>query len=600
LSFNLVFGFSTQEYINKAIELKLYDKRYWKLLLHFDNDKSEIENKEFFLSKNGKYSPKDELIATIKGIYNNSKKDDNSTICRFPARTRWLKEKLNLQNLPQQKCYQYNKILERLDPVSATIVFPSAHINSPASMFGHTFIRVNSSYNSKLLSYAINYAANANPDKENGIVFAMKGLFGGYYGRYSLLPYYDKLKEYRDSENRDIWEYDLNLNKEETLRMVEHIWEIKDAQITYLFLTRNCSYEMLWLLEVARPTIRLKEHFTYQVIPFETIYAIRDENLITSSSYRPSQRSKIEAYKSVLNFEEIQIAKKLYKKNPPLKSFFQDKSININKKRYILEVSIELLQYYYQKGDIKKEEYLDRFHTLTTLRAKLGKTKKVTPKEPPNPLHSHRAIRAQIGGGFIDSKESLFVGFRPAYHDMEDSPYGFLRGTQIEFLNFEASINEDRFKVEDFTLVSIQSLPLVDEFFTPITWRLKAGWDNSSLDTQSRFGFNIGAGSSIGNDKFYTYLITDISAYEGDIANFAAGINVGMIIDGFSKTNNTLAQYTLRIYDNKELQNIFKFSQNFRLKQNLALKLKYTYKDRFVNETKFDEQTFACYLHFYF
>ena len=30
-------------------------------------------------------------------------------------------------------------------------------------MFGHTFLRINSAYNSKLLSYALNYAADANP-----------------------------------------------------------------------------------------------------------------------------------------------------------------------------------------------------------------------------------------------------------------------------------------------------------------------------------------------------------------------------------------------------------------------------------------------------
>jgi len=107
--------------------------------------------------------------------------DDNSSICRYPARFHWLDSKLDF-SFSKPKCAEYEKILKRVDPQSVTLIFPSAHINSPASMFGHTFLRINSSYNSRLLSYAINYSANANSNTENGVVFAIKGLVGGYYG----------------------------------------------------------------------------------------------------------------------------------------------------------------------------------------------------------------------------------------------------------------------------------------------------------------------------------------------------------------------------------------------------------------------------------
>jgi len=149
---------------------------------------SEIDDANFFLSKDGKKNAKKELDATITALLNETKFDDNSTACRFPARKAWLKDRLDIKKFPEVSCDEYDSILKRLNPKSATLVFPSAHINSPASMFGHTFLRINSGYKSKLLSYAINYAADANPDTENGVLFAIKGLFGGYYGRYSLLP----------------------------------------------------------------------------------------------------------------------------------------------------------------------------------------------------------------------------------------------------------------------------------------------------------------------------------------------------------------------------------------------------------------------------
>ena len=91
------------------------------------------------------------------------------------------------------------------------MVFPTSHINSPASMYGHTFIKISSSKDTPLISNAINYAAKT--DEKNGLIFAFQGIFGGYEGRYSILPYYEKLKEYNNLEQRDVWEYDLNLNE---------------------------------------------------------------------------------------------------------------------------------------------------------------------------------------------------------------------------------------------------------------------------------------------------------------------------------------------------------------------------------------------------
>jgi len=109
------------------------------------------------------------------------------------------------------------------------MVFPTAHINSPASMYGHTFLRVSSNHDTPLISNAINFAAKTNDT--NGLIFAYKGLFGEYEGRYSILPYYEKIKEYNNLEQRDIWEYDLDLTQEEINRLVLHTFELKDSHV---------------------------------------------------------------------------------------------------------------------------------------------------------------------------------------------------------------------------------------------------------------------------------------------------------------------------------------------------------------------------------
>jgi len=561
-------------------------------LLHMDGNISEIKDKNFFFSKNGAKNPKDEMLATIDAFFSNEKKDDNSSICRFPARYYWLKEKLKIDNFPKANCKEYNKIFKRVDPQSATLVFPSAHINSPASMFGHTFIRINSSFNSKLLSYAINYSANADKDKENGVIFAIKGLTGGYLGKYSLLPYYEKLKEYRDTEQRDIWEYDLNLTKHETIRMFRHIWELNNVQTNYYFFTQNCSYEMLWLIEAGRPSIKLRDKFNFQIIPLETVHETKKAGLIKSFSYRPSKRTKLLKYETLID--------KKFKKYPILladnkikiEKIIKNKKMPIEQKQYIIEASIEYLEYKLIHSKIKKDAYLELFHNLTLARAKLGKGKEINIKPPINPLYSHRAIRTTFGIGSREDKTTYFLGIRPAYHDLEDNSNGFLRGTQIEFLNFLLAYSKEDIKVEKATILSIVSLAQRSEFFDDFSWRMNLGWDRDYQNRDEIFHLSVGAGYSWGNSLGFLYFLVDPSFYYVDNKTQASiDGSIGFSIDKY-KSFNTKIELTQKKYTDGKDEITFEVMEGFRVSQNREIKLKYEHKK--------EEQTIKLMFNYYF
>jgi len=594
-----VFASSVQNYKNQATKLQLSKKHYWHLLLHMNGDESEIDDDEFFFAKDGQNNPASELNATLDAFFSNEVKDDNSSICKFPARYIWLKEELKGDDFPTAECKEYQKILERVDPKSTTLVFPAAHINSPASMFGHTFLRINSSYNSKLLSYAINYAADANTETENGVVFAIKGLVGGYFGRYSLLPYYEKLKEYRDSEQRDIWEYDLNLTQAETMQMFRHIWELNGTHSYYYFFTENCSYNMLWLLEVARPTLELRKHFTYQVIPLETVHVVKAAGIVEGESYRPSKRTKLLKYETLLDEQYAQLPIELVEAQIKAKDIENNNSISIDQKRYILESAVEYLEYQYSRGEVKKEDYLELFHEMTTARAKMGIAKPLKIKRPPNPIDGHRAIRTQIGAGVRDGDGIAFLGIRPAYHDLEDSEYGFLRGTQIEFLNLLASASQKEIKVEEATIISIVSIAQRSLFFKNFSWRTKIGWDNDYLTQDPTFGFRVGAGFSWGNDLGFFYFMLDPLVYQNAKFHSGVGGSVGFNIDKY-KDFTTNVEFTQRLYDNGDNQMLIHAAQGVRVLQNSQIVLKYDYKDKVASHHKKDEQTFYLMLKYYF
>jgi len=564
-----------------------------------DSDTSEIDDENFFLAPDGKTNAKSELKATLNGLLNEKRFDDNSTACRFPARKDWLQKELNITTLPEVKCLKYNKLLKRLNPKSVTLVFPSAHINSPASMFGHTFLRINSAYQSKLLSYAVNYAANANPDTENGVVFAIKGLFGGYYGSYSLLPYYDKLKEYRDTEQRDIWEYDLNLDNEEVLNMVKHIWELNRVYSKYYFFTQNCSYNMLWLLEIARPNVNLRDYFNYQVPPLETVYVSAQEDLLSGSNYRASKRTKLLKYESLINSRYLKIPTQLVQSELKIKHILNDKSIITQQKMYILEAAIELLEYFFTKNKIDKKYYLEKFHRLTKARATLGIGQRIEIDTPVNPIHSHRAVRTSLGYSYREEQSLGLIGLRPAYHSLEDIQYGLLRGTQIEFMDLMFNYKNNQLDIENITLLSIASIAQRSAFFKNFSWRTNFSWDREYLDSEVHFQGSIGAGYSWGNDLGYIYFLLDpLFHYKKKIVPAING-SIGLMIDKYNYMNTNI-EVSQRWYEKNDKQVFINLVQSFRVLENFQVKFKYMYKKRWINTDQDKEITSTIMGSYYF
>ena len=272
--------------------------------------------------------------------------------------------------------------MAKINPKSAILVFSDAHINSPASMFGHTLIRIDSERESKLLSHAVNYSAVVN-DK-NGFVYVFKGLFGYYNGFFSILPYYEKVKEYSNMDHRDMWEYTLNFTEEETRRMVLHAWEMREIYTYYYFFDENCSYTLLFLLESARPGLNLTDEFVYSAIPMDTLRAIVKSKAIESAAYRPSQATKIRHLSSLVNENDRGLSIKIaeHELNPEDVEA-EDKGRRIK----ILTLSTEYLQYRYSKERISREEYQESLLSILKARGKLGKDEEdiFAMKTPPSP-----------------------------------------------------------------------------------------------------------------------------------------------------------------------------------------------------------------------
>src|SRR5579884_3918339 len=249
----------------RAAALNLAGDRYWHLLLHYRGTvwggvTSEADDPGFFLAPDGKTNPQAELAATLRQFFSTDLVGRSKQLaqCAFIARYTWLKEQLAFDDtqLPPLRCERFENWYRELSPMGITVIFPSAFMNNPASMFGHTLLRIDQkgqTEQTRILAYTINYAADVPPNE--GVSYAVKGIFGGYKGYFSTVPYYLKVQEYRDIENRDIWEYRLNLTQPQIRRLLMHAWELGNAYFDYFFFKENCSYHLLSLLEYADPTL---------------------------------------------------------------------------------------------------------------------------------------------------------------------------------------------------------------------------------------------------------------------------------------------------------------------------------------------------------
>ncbi len=470
---------------SRAASAALQEDRYWRVLLHvrpgIRGVRSLVDDPRFFLSPSGRTDPAAELSATIDGLF-----DETSVpppFCRFPARYAWLAGKLGIDPAripPLPSCPEADNVLRIIDGQSVSMVFADGYVNSPASMFGHTFLRIDSRRKSPLLSYAVNYAALTDAS-DGGFTFTFKGLFGGYQGFYSVMPYYDKVREYSNIDQRDLWEYSLNLTPEEVRRMVLHLIEMKGIATDYFFLDENCSYELLFLVDAARPEARMTEtNDRYWVIPMDTVRAAIAAGLVDNVVWRPSRTRRIRDARTRLPDDAVKAAVKIADGElPPAAAL--DGPAPVEEKARALDLAATLAQYRIAKRDMEHKAFQERFHGILSARTQLGpvETESPPPSAPPPPESGHKSARARLGGGWRGDEGFVEVGLRPAYHDSIDPQAGYNEGSQIEFMSGSLRWypRSDRIRMPRLDLVRIESLDPVDPVFRPKSWKVRAGFE---------------------------------------------------------------------------------------------------------------------------
>jgi hypothetical protein len=537
-----------------AHQKRLWEKREWQVLVHYRSRlfgggvKSQIDDPSFFLSPSGKTDPRAELDATLLNFFAPPEKESGAEHpqCEFIGRYHWLKQELDFDagRLPEYACPRFNDWLAEMNPEAVTLIFPVAYLNNPASMFGHTLLRIDSktaNEKTRLLDFTINYAADTR--EEVGVSFALKGLFGGYQGSFSVEPYYLQVKRYGDLENRDIWEYRLTLSDEEVHRMLMHAWELKSAHLDYFFIDENCSYQLLSLLEAARPPLHLLDQFGLWAVPADTVRAVANvKDLISSVTFRPSRRTVLQERTKGLQPGLQNIAKCIGDGRCPVE-FISQKGLSPLEQATVLELAMEYVGYRHAEEKKETAENDPRLTHILKARSKLDIPPQTPRIETPRirPDQGHKSSRAEISYGYENDRHYIQLGLRPVLHDLIDPPGGYIAGAQLEF--FDTAVryytSDDRFELEQLDFVNIASIPIRNRFIKPLSWKANLGlrrWlfddDDRPITGQGGFGAGISYDFSRDATAFLCVeamgLISD--RFDEKIA-LGAGSSGGVVVD---------------------------------------------------------------------
>lgn len=555
------------ELIQKAVGLKLHEDRYWHLLLHYRSRwipgvKSEMDARAFFNAKNGRTDPEAELRATLERFFEPmpKKPEEQHPQCLFIDRYTWLKRKLGFDagRLPERKCEDYQAWRKALDPESISLVFSSYYMNNPSSMFGHTLLRLNHRSHGReerLLDYGVNYAAN--PTTNNAFLYGVLGMTGGFPGSFSNIPYYHKVQEYSDSESRDLWEYDLTLSEEEIDRLMLHLWAVGRVHTSYYFFDQNCSYMILTLLDVARPSLELAEQFDgLTVIPADTVRGVVSRSgLIGKVNHRLAIVTKINRMRSQLASNEQSVFLELAgadDENESKAALATLAQLPSGAQARVIDVGLEYLRYRKIKGKDKlKPVEAGMLKELLLVRSGLSAPvvdPSLTPEEMARarPDTGHGTSRVHLSSGYNGENGGFAeLGYRPSFHDLNAWSVGYPRSAEIELGNVNVRYypRDRRFRLEHSSLLNVLSLTPLDRVFPKMSWAMRLGADpvrDFSSGDQTEWIGQLGGGVTLGLGKgalFYVLGKAQLGVSGAYQPGYRLGpvATVGLLFDKFDR-----------------------------------------------------------------
>lgn len=527
---SLILFLSSAESSDSAFSFEkasLRDQNLWRKLLHVRDSTSLVSSEFFFLSEEKTLAS--EWKATLSALKEKREHKGfvtQSARCAFVARRKFF-ERLGLLKVENTVCEEYDAWKKGMNAKGIALVFSSSYPNNPASHFGHTFLRVRKErLNNDLLDYAISYSAIVDGN-DPGFIYAIKGIAGGYVGRFDFSPYYTMVGIYNNNESRDLLEYELDLKEDELERLMNHVWELySNATFPYYFFDENCSSVLGRLLEVGRPSWDLRTNDSWYYLPSELVRRVVGE----------AEREQMALHKKAR--PSLKEAAKL--RNQQAAGASKDSAP-------VLDAKLAELQYlkFKKKNKLSEEEKQTMSQTLLA-RAKL-KDAKTPPLEykPSYPEESHLSKAVGLTYQQSSGNREIVLNLKQGHHDLYNNDRGYVPYSQFDFLDIAALYNfsHQKIRLDRLRLIDIYSAHPLESMDPQVSWLVRAGRERAfekreELDYRHEITAAMGASFILG--PHLTSLMLGINAEEssasykrGGVGPHAEWVNVIKIKENF-------------------------------------------------------------------
>ncbi len=469
----------------------LADDRAWLALLHQARHRPDratrrsLDASRFYLHPQGARRPDLELEATVDAMSNQDAALRQVTRCRFPARHAFLAGHGRVD--PERgPCPELEDWRSTIGEVRLTLVFPEAYLGNPSSMFGHTLLRFDpvgldpEAQGEALLGWTLDYTAD--PGEDRGPLYLLRGLVGGYDGRFGLAPYYVKTRVYSDWQDRDIWEYPLEMPPDQIERVLLHVWELREVDLPYVFFTRNCSAYLLDVLEIGWPGLGRGGGFPPAAIPIDTLRAMRarEATAVGEPRLRASPATRLQASLDELPDQSADRIEALASGAITPEDASLD-GLPDGERAALLALAYDLLRHRSVARRHPEPSERERLAALLRARSRL----RVPPPEPSAllevdraaPDQGHGTARFEVAGGVQDRDGFVELRVQPAFHEAIDAPRGFAEGGEIRFLDTRLRYYPDdqRVRLQELVVLDVTTASPWRRPFRPLGWHTEFG-----------------------------------------------------------------------------------------------------------------------------
>jgi len=444
----------------------------WQKLIKFEDSgllqssEFSIHSQSFYFSDLSTLTAKSELIKTLQAFLSNKHYDDvnENPQCRFPARYIWLKEQFDLSVVEPAVCQKFLDWSKLSTTQSLSMIFATGYLGNPASYYGHTLLKLNSQKNTHLglLETSVNFGADI-PEDADPLSYMFNGVFGRYDASFTHSKFYFHTQNYLENELRDLWEYQLNLDRDDYIFLVAHIWELIEQDYIYYFFDENCvlrMYELFTLID----DIELTNINAPWVIPQEVIRAINSSTykklpLVKKIKYIPSRQTNFYNKYWQLTPKAKLLVEKIVANNDQL-ALLQAEYLTEDIKFKILSVLLDYYQYLIAVDKDNEFVHKQSYSKVISYRYKLpiGKAK-FTKHTPSSPHVARPSSYLQLS--LLQNKklgDGVNFKLRPAYYDQLDAESGHVKNGALKMGELDLEYTSSKLSIRNLSLFEVVSV----------------------------------------------------------------------------------------------------------------------------------------------